>query len=494
MATQWYLRDPSGTASGPFTADELRRMAAQDLISSATAIRRGTDSRWYPAHKVRGLFGMDFPRVATSTEALQNAAVPMTATPLEQNAEQTRTHSRAVLWSFGVACAMLFVLFVVWHAYSSRQLRITTANNRTSEAVRAANDWITENSPMSAETVEKQLVEALECSDATVRSNGEAALASVRKRRQQLRVKQAELEAAAQFDAAEKHFEVRDVSKALEVLRKYTNHPHATRKAYAQQLIVEADLATSDKLAMDALTGMSQHDFDQFMNTRATKDRRITHPIIRKIQSETYAANVPRAIARRRENELAAERRQDEARLAEEKRRDELARMEEQRRLAEAEAAETAKRRQEEHALEQKRLRDNPLTDVDLSVVAAFPERYYGKYITCPGVQIDHNRIKRQHDLRGGTFTLEVYDNKAKKSYSPVVYTDLFFSCSDRVAESLMTKLPEVSVPPYYSEITFQLMPHKTSLGRTVPEAAVHKIKYIRIVNLEAQPAVVFGD
>lgn len=157
MVTQWYLRDPSGTESGPFTADQLRRMAVQDLISSATAIRRGTDSRWYPAQKVRGLFGMDFPRVATSTDA-------------------RHTRSRVVLWSFGAACAMVFVLLVVWHSYSSHQLRIATANNRISDAVSVANDWIAERSLLTGETVERQLVEALECNDAMQRVNGEAAL------------------------------------------------------------------------------------------------------------------------------------------------------------------------------------------------------------------------------------------------------------------------------------------------------------------------------
>src|SRR5690349_5318361 len=72
--TDWYV-SKSGKTHGPFTSAQLKQLAAQAKINTATEIRMGTDGKWTPAARVKGLFAA--PQAAPVATAVATAPPPL---------------------------------------------------------------------------------------------------------------------------------------------------------------------------------------------------------------------------------------------------------------------------------------------------------------------------------------------------------------------------------------------------------------------------------
>jgi hypothetical protein len=130
----------------------------------------------------------------------------------------------------------------------------------------------------------------------------------------------AERAADAIFDAAKTKLNAayfgRDIAlQAIALLRQYVADPHATKKAEAQQLIAEYDLATSDEAALQTLMAMSDEQIGRFYITRVLHDNKITHPNLASLRVDTMERHFHTAFQRHTENRIAEENRQHEENL-----------------------------------------------------------------------------------------------------------------------------------------------------------------------------------
>ena len=55
MESQWYFQTEGGD-EGPLTAATLKKCAASSIVKPDTLVRKGTDGKWVPASRVKGLF------------------------------------------------------------------------------------------------------------------------------------------------------------------------------------------------------------------------------------------------------------------------------------------------------------------------------------------------------------------------------------------------------------------------------------------------------
>ena len=244
------------------------------------------------------------------------ASLPARTSPqVEDEAEGTGKNTLITLWSFVGVFVLACVLFVVWHSHSSHQAKVAAANDRISEAVASANDWLAGNSSLDGESVEERLVDALKNDDAKERTDGEAALDKVRQRREQL-FKRAET--AAIFEEAKKLLDGRNIDKAIELLRQYAVDPHSTEKTDAQRLLAEAETAVSDSQALETLVAMTDEDFDRVKATGEIRDGKVGHPVLTAVRAETIQRTLKPAGERRQEIKLAEEKRLEKERLARE--------------------------------------------------------------------------------------------------------------------------------------------------------------------------------
>lgn len=248
------------------------------------------------------------------------------------------------LWSFvgvfGVGC----VLFLVWHSHSTHQRKIAAANDRISEAVTAANEWMRSVSGDDGQAIEQQLRRALGRDLATDKANGETLLKQVRERREQLaeqaRIEQAQRRATAIFNDAKREIDAKRVTEAITLLREYVDDPHATEKGEARRVLAEAKVAASDTFTLDALVLMNDAEFDRARTSGTIDDGRVTHPVLLAVRGETVQRNIEEASQRREAVKLAEKKRREAERLAalERKRQEEeQQRAEEARRKAEQE-------------------------------------------------------------------------------------------------------------------------------------------------------------
>lgn len=145
-------------------------------------------------------------------------------------------------------------------------------------------------------------------------------LTQVRRRRKQLaeqaRIEQAQREAIAILEDAKTQLDGREVADAITLLRKYVAHPHATEKDHAQRLLAEAETAVSDILTLDALIAMSAEEFDRVKTGAEMSDGKVTHPVLLAVRKETVQRNLDKAVQRREESRIAAEKRLEAERLA----------------------------------------------------------------------------------------------------------------------------------------------------------------------------------
>jgi len=212
------------------------------------------------------------------------------------------------------------------------------------DAATSAEDWMAGRSQLDGETVEQELVDALNDEDATETDDGNSALKRLRQRREQLaeqlrlkqaqkeaeaRLKQAQEEAETMFANAEKHLQQRKAKNAIEDLREYIAHPHATKKANAQELLSQVEVAVSDFDTLEALAAMTDEEFDRVTKQGMINDGRVEHPAIVAIRKETIQRNISPATQVRANLKLARKEQLELQRQVEEQNR----RNEESRRL-----------------------------------------------------------------------------------------------------------------------------------------------------------------
>jgi hypothetical protein len=104
----------------------------------------------------------------------------------------------------------------------------------------------------------------------------------------------AERTADAIFDAAKTTFNSGASFQAgVVLLRQYIANPHATKKAEAEQLLAEYDLATSDEAAVKTLMAMSDDEFIQFQISGKVNDGKITRG---SFKSGSFVSDVARKL------------------------------------------------------------------------------------------------------------------------------------------------------------------------------------------------------
>ena len=127
MATQWYF-DERGTVRGPVSARELARLAKTGTVGQQTPVRCGSEGKWVPARKVKGLFdktkerrgvlapGPQAARAASSSSG--RSAVPALAPEAQdpsrpgpnEGADQPPRSRRWPAYVVSVAAGLLLVL------------------------------------------------------------------------------------------------------------------------------------------------------------------------------------------------------------------------------------------------------------------------------------------------------------------------------------------------------------------------------------------------
>ncbi|MCB9953266.1 MAG: hypothetical protein H6824_20015 [Planctomycetaceae bacterium] len=386
-------------------------------------------------------------------------------------AEGVRTNTLIALWSFVGIFALACIFFVVWHSHSSHQLQIASANDRISDAVVSATEWIAGKSSLDGEVVEQQLVVALQDDNATERTNGEATLAQVRERLVQLaeeaRIEKSEQDATAIFEDAKMRLNEKEVERAIELLGKYVTHPHATSKAEAQLLLAEAKIAVSDMLVVEVLVDMTDEDFDRVTTTGEISDGKVRHPILVVVRSETVRRNLKKAAQRREEVRIAEEKRVETERLA----MMERLRKEEERKQAEEERMQIQLLAERQAAERLRQMRENPTLAPQVEDVANFPRRYIGKFVRFKGVQVLGD-IERDKYV-GNLFCVPLFSSRDK--YFTGSGDELIVTTSDRMAESLLNTLDDDEKffnCDVYCEIT-QIM----RFNQMVTHAKIYKIE-----------------
>ena len=184
------------------------------------------------------------------------------------------------MWSFISALAVSSIGFIVGNSRSEHRAERNAANDRISQAVAQADEWIAADSSSGGKAVEQRLADALADTDATERAEVEAMLRRVRDRRK-LFVDQACMkEADGVFENAQRQLANKNVLRSIALLRKYILDPHATHKAEAQRLLAEAECAVSDALTVDALLAMSPEEYDRARTTGSINDGKVTDPLL----------------------------------------------------------------------------------------------------------------------------------------------------------------------------------------------------------------------
>ncbi len=263
---------------------------------------------------------------------------------VDEAAEGMDRKSLIALWSSVAIVALICISYLVWHSYSSHQAKIVAANERISQAIETANEWLGGKSSLDAKTVEQSLFSSLKDQVATEKEDGEIMLIKVRERREQLaeqeRIELAQREADSILNEAKQDIANKRITEAIGHLRNYVSKAHATDKKTAQKLLDEAETAVSDSQTIDILVAMKDQDFNLAKTTGDIRDDKVSHPVLMDVRIETVNRNLKKAAEQREKNKLAEKKRQEDERVAMMKRQKEekLKREQEeaQRRLLEA--------------------------------------------------------------------------------------------------------------------------------------------------------------
>lgn len=306
MTNPWFVRR-GGKDSGPFSEIQFKQLAHQGKIVPADQVFNGSTQQWMQAGQIPGLFKV-------------SKARPVAVSPMPPQLPPVASRSRnatIALCSLVAVIVLAGIFFVVRLNDSLKQAKVSAANDRVSQAVTEANDWIAgKSSIIKGEAIEQRLTDALKDTYATESAEGEAALVQVGQRRKQLaeqarildeqaRIKRLEQEATSVFEDAKTRLIANDAGKAIELLRNYVAHPHATQKSDAQKLLAEAEIAISDSWTLETLVAMSDEHFDQVKQTGEIRDGRVTSNLLKSTRAESVKRNLNKAVQQREQDKIA---------------------------------------------------------------------------------------------------------------------------------------------------------------------------------------------
>jgi hypothetical protein len=328
--TEWYV-ECHGNEHGPFSPPQLKELVQRGAIRPATRLRQSTDTKWFPASQVNGLFNT----------ALQSQVSPVppsasfTPRPLDPTSDSKSDGSPKWIWVFvGAAVVFLFAFgaYAVWDSSrKSEQARIETANREVQEAVAKANDWIQNGGLSDADEIEQALNTAAVDPVATEKTSIAPALTAFKNAK-------VERQAGAILKSAVEAIVDKEFDKAMMLLPQYIGHQYAKERQRAETLLAEIHLATSDDEALRTLLAVDDHSFDSLSKGDLSAVV-LSHPALVETGIATLKRNLAEA-GRRRENlrKLAeAERIAEQRRIDAEQKRINAERIAAQRREVERE-------------------------------------------------------------------------------------------------------------------------------------------------------------
>jgi hypothetical protein len=225
----------------------------------------------------------------------------------------------------------------------------------------------------------------------------------------QVRTRRAEQVADSIFDSAKSKLDAKAITDAIPLLRQYAADPHATKKAEAQKLLAECDIATSETAALQSLIEISDVEFQRVTNSGKLEDGKVTHPVLVLLRNELIRRNVDKAAQQRDAIRVAKEKQLKAERLAAEIR---------QRSEAEKLAAEALLRAEQ----------DKPSDGTQLfAKITTFPERYMGKNFYIDGVLYPRSS---HHSREFKCFAIQ-FDHKTRVSGGPHLNRLSFITSED---------------------------------------------------------------
>lgn len=234
------------------------------------------------------------------------------------------------MWSLVAIVSLAAGLFVVRQEKASARAHVHAADAALANAVSDAHSWLDTGNMKDADQIEDSLVRCLDNEIVSERSAGESALTNVRKRR-------AEFAADSVFAAATAKLDANEIEVGLGLLRKYVADPDATKRAEAEAILLQADIALSDSRIVEALSQLDDESFARAEAGEGVCDPMVTHPTFVALRNSAVSRNIEAARKARDKRKNAELKRQEQERLAAVERKRKL---EEQ---ARAEAAQQAK-------------------------------------------------------------------------------------------------------------------------------------------------------
>lgn len=198
--------------------------------------------------------------------------------------------------AFCLAC----VVFLVWYwSHSADLAKVQAANKRLTQAIASANDWLADKNGNDGEAVRKALSKSLDSKLITDGADGRKVLTLVDQKREQIaaeaRGQEGRRNAVAMLADATRLIDDSQITKAIELLRRYVSDPHASEKAAAQKLLVEAEAAASDKHVLAALVALSDDEFRRVEATGVIQAASVKHPALVKALAEAVKRNISEA-------------------------------------------------------------------------------------------------------------------------------------------------------------------------------------------------------
>jgi len=338
-----------------------------------------------------------------------------------------------VLWSGVAVFAIVAIQLVVWSSQASHAANIVSANQRISEAIENARQWIASNTQDAGETVERQLTESLASELATEKTEGETMLKQVRQRRTKLsemvRTQGLQRKASAVLDKAKRQIDGKEGTEAITSLREYLADPYATSKVEAQRLLAEAEIAVSDTLTIDSLVTLNDTAFNRAKDNGTIDDRKVAYPGLLAIRQETIQRNLDKARQRRQVLKAEEEKKRDAEQLAVLDRQ-RLQKEQEEERLAEENRLQQAG---EARRKEMKRPKDGSQM---FGEIVANPERYAGHHFFIKGMYYS-DKLEREANFNCFSIQFIVVEGN-KGAVSGLRADRLSFIVSEKLGEPLM--------------------------------------------------------
>jgi hypothetical protein len=247
-------------------------------------------------------------------QATRSTSLSANSQPKDERSGTNRTVVLS-LWGCVALVAIGCVLFVKWHSDGLQAARVESADQEISAAVAAADAWIADQKKGQSTEIEQRLARAIDVTDATKQADGRSALDRLRARRdllaQQAALVEAQQKADGILDEAKREIDARRIPEAIVLLRNYVEEPHATHKADGQQLLAQAEIATSDARTLTILAALNDEVFARVNERGRLDDGKIIHPVLNAFRGEVVKRNLPKEAKRREALKIAAERKRE---------------------------------------------------------------------------------------------------------------------------------------------------------------------------------------